>query len=675
MDTHASADHLKSAVDRCLRTLVVIFFATFGTYRLTNAAGLDQQALTQIQASTFEVVAAKPTTDNLIYIKPLPLELQPFQERNDKYYSIGTAFSIGNNQFVTAAHVITFGIDSLWGVPALRDSNGHVYPIDTVDKFSLARDFVVFSVSGRPNGSSLKIDTRPELNSAVYAVGNALGTGVVVRDGLYTSKTPEEQDGRWQWLRFSAAASPGNSGGPLLDKDGAIVGIVVAKSPNENLNYALPIEEVLQAPAHQAEIDNRTTYRLDVFDTVQSGTFKGQIALPLTFAAFSASFVKLANAYSDSQLKALLTKDPEHTFPNGAGSSRLLHDVSRMGYVPALITRRQNGEWGMSEISTSRTVLAANGYVIAGSFGRNLLFRLRRPDGISAAALAADPEEFMKQLLKAGFLQRTIGSEKIQVIGLGKPTTDTIHVDTWQRRWQTRVWPLPYANSMFITLSLPTPDGSVTIGRYAMANNWHADLTDLKAIADFVSAGYWGTLSQWKEFLNSSTLLPPVLKLVKIDFDMGHRVNYSSNRLSFSITQEMQAITSESILGLGFSYINDQGKTAWDVGDIRVQRTIEDFGDWINIQRHVAPSADLDADYRSTWDKIVHREHPYDSAVYTAHDATSISAIAAAANTTAPPVVYSAFVGIAGTSSADSMKAKLDRLMGTLRVNEPSPEH
>jgi serine protease Do len=528
-------------------------------------------------------------------------------------------------------------------------------------------------VSGHPNGSSLKIHAQPEPNSVVYAVGNALGTGVVVRDGLYTSKTPEEQDGRWQWLRFSAAASPGNSGGPLLDKDGAIIGIVVAKSPNENLNYALPIEEVLQAPAHEAGIDNRTAYRLDIFDTVQSGTFKGEIALPLNIGTFSASFLKLASAYSDSQLKALLTKDPEHIFPNGAGSSHLLHDVSRMNYFPALITRRQNGEWAMSEISTSRTALAANGYVVAGSLGRNWLFRLRRPDDISATALAADPEEFMKQLLKAGFLQRTIGSEKIQVIGLGKPTTDTIHVDTWQRRWQTRVWPLPYANSMFMTLSLPTPDGYVTIGRYAMANNWRADLLDLKAIADFVCAGYWGTLPQWKEFLNNSTLLPPVLKQVKIDFDMGRRVSYSSNRLSFSVTQEMQAITPESILGLGFSYINDQGKTVWDVGDIRVQRTIEDFGDWINIQRHVAPSADLDANYRSTWDKIVHREHPYDSTVYTSHDATSISTIAGAANAAAPPAVYSAFVGVAGTSPADSMKAKLDLLMRTLRVNEPIP--
>ena len=163
------------------------------------AAGLDSQVLTQIQATTFEVVAAKPVVDPLTYSGPLPMDLLPFQERNHKYFSIGTAFSLGNNRYVTAAHVLDATIGGLWGAPAVRDSNGHVYVIDKVEKFSLPRDFAVFSVAGLSGVSVLKINTKPDLNSVVYAVGNALGTGVVVRDGLYTSKTPEEQDGRWNF--------------------------------------------------------------------------------------------------------------------------------------------------------------------------------------------------------------------------------------------------------------------------------------------------------------------------------------------------------------------------------------------------------------------------------------------------------------------------------------------
>lgn len=45
------------------------------------------------------------------------------------------------------------------------------------------------------------------------------------RDGIYTSDTSEDRNGEWRWIRFSAVASPGNSGGPLLDKDGKVAGI------------------------------------------------------------------------------------------------------------------------------------------------------------------------------------------------------------------------------------------------------------------------------------------------------------------------------------------------------------------------------------------------------------------------------------------------------------------
>src|SRR3546814_5230150 len=78
--------------------------------------------------------------DPLSYEKPLPLDLLPFQQRNDKYYSIGTAFSIGGGRYVTAAHVLMTGANSLWGPPALRDNGGKVYAIDKIVKFSMQQE-------------------------------------------------------------------------------------------------------------------------------------------------------------------------------------------------------------------------------------------------------------------------------------------------------------------------------------------------------------------------------------------------------------------------------------------------------------------------------------------------------------------------------------------------------
>ena len=78
----------------------------------------------------------------------------------------------------------------------------------------------------------------------------------------------------------------------LLDQDGKVIGVVLMKSPNENLNYALPMGEVLDAPKDLARLDKRMSYQFDVFDATLSGTFKGDFKLPLAAADFFAAYGK-----------------------------------------------------------------------------------------------------------------------------------------------------------------------------------------------------------------------------------------------------------------------------------------------------------------------------------------------------------------------------------------------
>src|SRR5882757_2985916 len=245
---------------RCLfpSSIAVLAFVSWSV--AATAEGLDALAQARVREATFEVVVAKPEKDPLIYEKPLPLELLPYSVRTDKYNSLGTAFAIGENRFVTAAHVLQVGTRTQFGVPLLRTSNGRVLAIDRIIKYSSAKDFVVFSLQRPDKVAAFRTETKPKLDARVYAVGNALGDGIVVRDGVYTSETPEDRDGRWKWLRFSAAASPGNSGGPLLDETGKVIGMIAMKSPNENLNYALPIAHILDAPDNVALVDDRRTF-------------------------------------------------------------------------------------------------------------------------------------------------------------------------------------------------------------------------------------------------------------------------------------------------------------------------------------------------------------------------------------------------------------------------------
>ena len=659
-----------------LRRLVLIMMlslAGVAGMAAAHAASLDPAVLPKIEAATFEVVQAKPVNDPLTYEKPLPLDLLPYQERTDKYYSIGTAFAIGNNRYVTAGHVLLAGLGSLWGPPELRDAAGHVYPIGKIEKFSLRQDFVVFSLAQPPaRPVALEIDPKPALNQVVYAVGNALGTGVVIRDGLYTSDTPEEQSGSWKWMRFSAAASPGNSGGPLLDKDGKVIGVVLMKSANENLNFALPIGEVFKAPSDRAVIDERTSYQFDAFDATNSSLFKASFALPVSFAQFSGTLQKLFNEHTDGQLKALLASQSATLFPHGAGSRRLLYGRAWAESIPMLITRASSGDWVLSGKTGNRIPLAANGYVVAGAAGHNYLFHLRRPDNLPASRLYGDQAVLMDQLAKAGMFKRTVGSEQIKVTSLGAPAMASTHVDAWQRRWQVGVWPVPYGNFRVLMYSLPVPDGYVMMLRFAPRGHEHDGLADLAALTDFVYVGYQGTLAQWKDYLKNTALLPAALRDIHIDFDYGQRFSYASGRMAFSFTPALQKITPDSLLSLYFNYFPDHGKTVWDVVDVRLWKDkASDDANRINIERYMAPPDDMDDDFKSTWRQVSRHEHPNDGVAFSDNDVMKIEAVADPAAGAAPPgILYTAFYGVQGNQPQPAMKAKLEMLMKNLHVFE-----
>jgi serine protease Do len=636
-----------------------------------QAQFLDAPTQQKIRAATFEVVMLKPDEPNVSYEKPLPLDLLPYQFRNDKYFPAGTAFAIGEHRFVTAAHVLGLGIVSLWGTPAVRDSSGKVYQIDKVLKYSTAQDFAVFSVVDEPAVQPLDIGPHPALNEAVYAVGNALGEGVVIRDGLYTSDTPEERDGKWKWLRFSAAASPGNSGGPLLDKDGKVIGVVLRKSPNENLNYALSIDDLLAGKDNTAVIDGRMSYQLDVFNYKQTEIIHQEFALPKSYADFSRSYLDYWYPFEDQLLQHLLKNNADKTFPRGQGSSELLHIV-QAGEAPGLVIEGQDGNWSVHRpVQGGRTELGHNGYVTAGRQGNLLLGHLRRPDDVPAPQFYGDSRLYMDSLLRGQAVYRSVGSENVRIISLGKAQEDSVFVDSWQRKWQLREWPVPFQNYVAISLALPVPDGYIVMVRSVAPAQVHEHVNDLKAIADFVDVSYIGTLVQWQEFRKIAALQPAALEPVQLQFDYGKGLRYDSPRLSFNYAPTLQKITADSKLYLDFSYFDDHGKVVWDVARVKINEDAQNQS-FVSVARNIEPTSVMSDDFKSRWSKLAHHQHPYDAVVVNDGDLSAIHSVhqPAAAATDDEGVLYTVMVQNEGVATQETMQTKLDQLMQGLSIKD-----
>lgn len=638
------------------------------------AESLDTGLLKKVRAATFEVVVPKPSDEGITYEKPLPLDLLPYKYRTDKYNSVGTAFEISGHRFVTASHVINNHLGGRGGEPALRDSEGRVFAIDKILQYSSRRDFVVFSLKDAPDVAPLETGSRPALDETIYAVGNALGEGVVIRDGVHTSDTPEDRDGAWQWLRFSAAASPGNSGGPLLDKSGRVVGIVLRKSPNENLNFALPIEELLAAKPDLAVFDERETYLLDIFDRTQTDVLYKEVSLPKSFADFSKAAQSLHDEFADRMLKELLAADADHLFPNGDGSQRALHTLFPTE-LPALLTQGSDGNWNVTSTSTGNTAqLPANGYVRYGRLGHGGGVELGRPDDVPADRFYRDSKTFMDLVLQGAPQKRTVGSEQVRILSLGKAIQDEVYVDHFQRKWQLRVWPMDFANTELIYLSLPVPSGYVSLVRYTRPNAIHDDLIDLKSLTDFFTVSYHGTLAQWQDYLKQTDLLPGPLASLHLDAQYGKKVEIATERFGLAYPASVQPISKDSELELDFRYFKDHDKLVWEPTRIRTDSDAH-AGDVISVSRADVPSATMEEQYKSDWNKMVHRLHPYDGTVASADDKTEIWTVLGADAGDAPAVLYCVRVRKVGQVAQDSMRAQLETVSKGVTINDVDLTH
>ena len=656
---------------RCFILSLLIIAFLFCRLPVPAEASYDKPVLDRIGKSVFEVVVRKPTSDSLTYERPLPLELLPYQERTDPYQSRGTAFAISPTEYVTASHVLALNLESLYKDFFLRDTNGKVYALDKIVKYSDRRDFVVFTVKGRTDEDFLPLSATPVLNSKVYAIGNALGEGIVIRDGLYTSNTPEEVNGEWKWLRFSAAASPGNSGGPLMDEKGEVIGVILKKSPNENLNIALPIAEVVNAGMHKAFIYRKMKYILDNMKFTKIGTFEREIALPMPYHQFHEELLAFDRTLSSSLLEQLLSENRAQIFPNGKESLAVLNSSSDATF-PHLVASGLDGVWdAVTARETKDFELGNNGLVSLGLVGSSIFMNIRKPDDVSLKEFYGNSKVFMDTLLKGLGLTRPVGIDKVRITSFGKAEKESVFTDSYQRKWLVRSWILEFADERMVVFALPVPGGCIAMMRNSSTAFTGGTMMDLKTLADFIYVSYNGSMKQWREFLAMKELLPEAFATMDISFDADRRFKYRSGRLSLALDDGTLNLSEKSELRLNFGYFRESGRTVWDVKDV-VVREDENSSTFVEVSRQTRPPRELDDRYKSTWEKLAGRKLPFNRVPFAVDKSTAIATVLtgspSAGSLGDAAVLYHIDFVREGTRQNSEMETSLDRVLGNLVI-------
>jgi serine protease Do len=150
---------------------------------------------------------------------------------------------VTNNHVVEGAKTITVTTDS--GVSYTADPKS-VYTDPLNDLAIIKIDATGLPALKTGNASSLR------LGDWVIAIGNALGQGTRVTEGIVSRKdvslSVDQSETLYNLIETSAAINPGNSGGPLLNLNGEVVGITSAKIATvgvEGMGYAISIDTAM----------------------------------------------------------------------------------------------------------------------------------------------------------------------------------------------------------------------------------------------------------------------------------------------------------------------------------------------------------------------------------------------------------------------------------------------
>jgi S1-C subfamily serine protease len=153
---------------------------------------------------------------------------------------LGSGFIVSpDGKIVTNYHVIQGAHSAV-----AKLANGAFFLVDGVSGVDVNRDLAVLKVSGKdlPFLRLADSDTL-QIGEHVVAIGSPLGLQNTVSDGIVSGVT--EVTPNQKLIQTTAPISGGNSGGPLLNSQGAVVGVIQASIvQGQNLNFAVPIDQV-----------------------------------------------------------------------------------------------------------------------------------------------------------------------------------------------------------------------------------------------------------------------------------------------------------------------------------------------------------------------------------------------------------------------------------------------
>ena len=225
-----------------LLPLLLVFL--IGCADKPTAPELTEEDVARIVAEELAKITAEETDLSAQEIAQIALSSTVYlrvKTQKETYY--GSGFVIGEGLIATCEHVL----EGMVSGTAESVFDEKKYPVTAVLAVSEKHDLAIVQVEGftappLPLGDSDTVT----IGEAVYVVGNPRKWKGTFSEGIISGIRPEGSHFvEGEVLQITAPTAPGSSGGPILNKNGEVIGIhSETEIGAENLNFAVSVNHL-----------------------------------------------------------------------------------------------------------------------------------------------------------------------------------------------------------------------------------------------------------------------------------------------------------------------------------------------------------------------------------------------------------------------------------------------
>ena len=230
-----------------ITTIILVNFSF-----LTNANDTPASFADLAERLMPSVVNISTTQTVVTNVNPFPFEFPPGSPFEDmfkdfgtpqkrKAYALGSGFIIDKSGLVvTNNHVIKDAEDILVRIEGLKEYEAEVIGSDPLS------DLAVLKIKSNETFQPVKFgdSDKARIGDWVIAIGNPLGLSGTVTAGIISARNRNIGLNRYEdFIQTDASINSGNSGGPLFDMNGDVIGIntaILGREGNIGIGFSIP---------------------------------------------------------------------------------------------------------------------------------------------------------------------------------------------------------------------------------------------------------------------------------------------------------------------------------------------------------------------------------------------------------------------------------------------------